>query len=152
MSAADTTTEGQPELLTRLGGEAGLRTVVATWYPRVLADPLLAPLFGEGAAHHVDHLTALLVEVFGGPTRYTDEFGGFPALLAHHRGLAIDEAQRARFVDLFLATFDEVSLPDETARREFEAYLHFGTEVAVVNSHATDDDALHPCQEIPRWP
>jgi hemoglobin len=39
-----------------------------------------------------------------------------------------------------------------TARREFAAYLQFGTEVALVNSHAVDDDDLHPCQEIPRWP
>jgi hemoglobin len=152
MSAVDATTDDAPELLHRLGGEEGIHAVVATWYPRVLADPLLVPLFGEGAAHHVDHLTALFVEVFGGPRRYTDELGGFPALLAHHRGLEITEAQRARFVELFMAAFDEVRPPDVTARREFAAYLQFGTEVALVNSHAVDDDDLHPCQEIPRWP
>jgi hemoglobin len=140
------------ELLARLGGEDAVRAIVAEWYPHVLADPRLGPLFGAGHPDHVDHLTALLVEVFGGPTRYTDELGGFPALLSHHRGLAIAEPQRARFVELFLAAYDAVHPPDDMTRRHLAEYLAFGTEVAVVNSHATSDADLHPCQEIPRWP
>ena len=140
------------ELLARLGGQDAVRAIVAEWYPHVLADPRLGPLFGAGHPDHVDHLTALLVEVFGGPTRYTDELGGFPALLSHHRGLAIAEPQRARFVELFLAAYDAVHPPDDMTRRHLAEYLAFGTEVAVVNSHATSDADLHPCQEIPRWP
>ena len=140
------------ELLDRLGGEDGIRALVAAWYPQVLADPLLVPLFGEGDPHHIDHLTALLVEVFGGQKRYTDELGGFPNLLAHHRGLEIAEPQRTRFVELFLSAYDRVHPPDDTTRRHFAEYLAFGTEVAVVNSHAESDADLHPCQEIPHWP
>lgn len=140
-------------LLDRLGGEDGIRAVVGRWYPRVLADPLLTPLFGAGHPHHVDHLTAFLVEVFGGPSRYTDELGGFPALLASHRGLAIAEDQRGRFVELLLAALDDVEpRVDASTRSEFAAYLDFGTEVAVVNSHAGDEADLHPCQVVPRWP
>jgi len=30
-------------------------------------------------------------------------------------------------------------------------YLDFGTEVAVVNSHARDDSDLHACQVVPTW-
>jgi hemoglobin len=140
------------ELLARLGGEDGIRTLVAAWYPQVLADPLLVPLFGEGDPRHVDHLTALLAEVFGGPARYSGELGGFPSLPAHHRGLRIAEPQRARFVELFLAAYDAVRPPDDMTRRHFAEYLAFGTEVAVVNSHAESDGDLHPCQEIPHWP
>ena len=140
------------DLLARLGGEDGVRALVAEWYPQVLADPLLVPLFGAGRPEHVDHLTALLVEVFGGPSRYTDELGGFPGLLSHHRGLGIAEPQRARFVELFLDAYDAVRPPDDTTRRHFAEYLAFGTEVAMVNSHAESDADLHPCQEIPRWP
>jgi hemoglobin len=139
-------------LLDAFGGEAGIRRIVETWYPLVLADPLLVPLFGAGEAHHVDHLTAFLTEVFGGPRRYTDELGGFPTLLASHRGLAIAEPQRARFVELFLSAFDGAGPRDDDLRAQFAAYLAFGTDVAVVNSHATSDDDLHPCQEVPRWP
>ena len=139
-------------LFEHAGGEDGLRRVVAYWYPTVLADPLLHPLFGAGEPTHVDHLTAFFSEVFGGPTRYTDELGGFPALLAAHRGLRISEEQRQRFVELFLRAADEVGLPaDEPFRTALTRYLNFGTEVAVVNSHAKDDSDLHECQVVPQW-
>lgn len=139
--------------LGRLGGEANLRRTVDAFYASVLADPLLQPLFGEGASHHVDHLTAFLAEVFGGPARYTEELGGFAALLEAHRGLAIGDEQRARFVELFDAAAREQGLSeDEAVLRSVHEYLVFGTEVAQVNSHARTDADLHPCQEVPRWP
>ncbi|WP_109507501.1 group II truncated hemoglobin [Nocardioides speluncae] len=134
------------------GGHAGLHKVIAHWYPTVLADPLLGPLFGEGQPTHVDHLTAFFGEVFDGPSEYTDQHGGFPALLSHHRGLAITEEQRQRFMELFLKAADEVGLPDDARfRQALREYLDFGTEVAMVNSHAQSDADLHGCQEVPRW-
>ena len=39
-----------------------------------------------------------LAEVFGGPPRYTEEHGGYPHMLAKHRGLALTEAMRRRWV------------------------------------------------------
>lgn len=139
-------------LYDHVGGTDGLHRLIATWYPTVLADPLLRPLFGDGDPGHVPHLTALFAEVFGGPTTFTDELGGFPALLAPHRGLAITEEQRRRFVDLFMAAADPAGLPaDARTRDALRGYLEFGTEVAVQNSHATGDGDLHECQEIPRW-
>ena len=139
-------------LYAHVGGEAAVHRLVATWYPTVLADPLLHPLFGDGHADHVDHLTAFLVEVFGGPDRYTAELGGFPALLVPHHGRRITEEQRQRFVALFLAAADASGFPaDARSRTALTEYLEFGTQVAVQNSHATDDAGLHPCQEVPRW-
>ena len=139
-------------LYEHVGGHDGLHRLVATWYPTVLADPLLQPLFGGGHADHVPHLTAFLAEVFGGPSRYTDELGGFPTLLAPHRGKRIREDQRQRFVDLFLQAADTAGLPaDDRTRDALRSYLRFGTLVAVHNSHATGDTDLHPCQEVPRW-
>src|SRR3954453_24184204 len=113
-------------LFEHAGGPEGLRRVVAHWYPRVLADPLLHPLFGEGQSTHVDHLTAFFAEVFGGPSRYTDELGGFPSLLAAHRGRKIDEAQRRQSIELFLDPADAVGLPDdERFRTALSRYLEF---------------------------
>jgi hemoglobin len=134
-----------------MGGESAIRELVGGWYRRVLADPVLVPLFGTGDPDHVDHLTAFLVEVFGGDTRYTNEFGGFPALLAAHRGLAIQDHQRRRFIELFLDEYDRQEVSDAATRDRFAGYLDFGTEVAVVNSHASTGAELHPCQEVPRW-
>ncbi len=143
---------GSARLYEHVGGHEGLHRLVATWYPTVLDDPLLQPLFGGGHADHVPHLTAFFAEVFGGPTRYTDELGGFPALLGPHRGRQIREDQRERFVELFLQAADTTGLPGDARTREaLREYLEFGTRVAVQNSHATSDADLHPCQEVPRW-
>jgi hemoglobin len=139
-------------LYEHVGGEDGLRRTISVWYASVLRDAVLHPLFGEGRPTHVDHLTAFFAEVFGGPTRFTEELGGFPELLAAHRGRQITEEQRRRFIELFLQAADETDLPDdEPFRRALTGYLEFGTEVAVVNSHASSEAELHPCQEVPRW-
>jgi hemoglobin len=147
MSDGDTTT-----IYEQVGGEDILRQTVDAFYGSVLKDPVLQPLFGAGAAHHVDHLTAFLAEVFGGPSRYTDELGGFGTLLTAHRGLAITDEQRARFIELFDKAVTEHAPGDDKLRTSLHDYIVFGTEVAQVNSHANGDDDLHPCQEVPRWP
>ena len=49
------------------GGEQAIHRLEAAFYASVLADPLLQPLFGEGQAHHVEHLTMFTAETFGGP-------------------------------------------------------------------------------------
>jgi truncated hemoglobin YjbI len=38
--------------------------------------------------------------VFGGPTRYTDELGGYERMLGKHHDLAITPEQRFRFASL----------------------------------------------------
>jgi hemoglobin len=142
----------QETLFEHAGGAAGLHRVIAHWYPTVLADPLLSPLFGEGSPSHVEHLTAFFAEVFGGPSEYTDKFSGFKALLSHHRALAITDEQRQRFIALFIEAADAAGMPDDAPfRQALKGYLDFGTEVAMVNSHAVTDDDLHSCQVVPRW-
>lgn len=139
-------------LYEHVGGHDGIERLVAAWYPTVLADPQLQPLFGAGHHDHVPHLTAFLAEVFGGPTDYTDRLGGFPALLAPHRDKQTRDDQRQRFVDLFMRAADVADLPNDSRTRDaLRAYLEFGTEVATQNSHAGTDDDLHACQEVPRW-
>ncbi|UZN03753.1 group II truncated hemoglobin [Cellulomonas sp. S1-8] len=152
MTASDVPTRDALTLYEHVGGEAGVRRLVESWYPTVLADPLLQQLFGAGHDDHIPHLTAFLAEVFGGPRVYTERLGGFPALLEHHSGLGIDEEQRRRFVELFLAAADRVGWPDdERTRTALVEYLEFGTEVAAQNSHARSEHDLHPCQEVPVW-
>ena len=64
--------------------------LIDAFYDRVEGDDLLSPLFPGGVhEEHRDHVAAWWCEVFGGPTRYTDELGGYENMLAKHRGLAI---------------------------------------------------------------
>jgi hemoglobin len=133
------------------GGEEALHNLEGLFYESVLSDPLLQPLFGAGQPEHVDHLTAFTAESFGGPDRFTRELG-FAHLIEVHRGLAITEEQRSRFVDLYLAALDAAGMPrDEPFRDAVRSHLEFGSKVAMQNSNATTDDELHPLREVPLW-
>jgi hemoglobin len=134
------------------GGEAGLHRFTDIFYSKVLGDPLLHPLFGEGKPEHVAHLTAFTAESFGGPNRYTKEMGGFPHLIDAHRNLKITEAQRQRFVQLYLDAADEAGLPADAAFREaLRSHVEFGSQVAMQNSNARSEAELHPLREVPLW-
>jgi hemoglobin len=88
---------------------------------------------------------------FGGPDRFTRE-PGFAHLIDVHRRLRITEAQRARFVELYLAALDETAMPADRAFREaVREHLEFGSRVAMQNSFATTDDEFHPLREVPPW-
>jgi hemoglobin len=134
------------------GGEDGLHRFIEIFYQSVLADPLLQPLFGDGRPHHVAHLTAFEAECFGGPDRFTREMGGFAGLIEAHRHLKIKEAQRQRFVELYMNAADKAELPsDEAFRQALREHVEFGSQVAMQNSHARTDDELHPLREVPLW-
>jgi hemoglobin len=140
-----------PSLFEHAGGEEALHRLEDLFDASVLRDPLLQPLFGGGKPEHVDHLTAFTAESFGGPDRFTRELG-FAHLIAVHRGLRISEAQRARFVELYLAALDAAGMPDDPAFRDaVREHVEFGSHVAMQNSHAATDDELYPLRDVPRW-
>ncbi|MDX6253578.1 MAG: hemoglobin, partial [Kribbellaceae bacterium] len=82
------------------GGAEAFRRLTEVFYDKVLEDPLLAPVFAHMSDQHREHVATWLGEVFGGPKRYTEELGGYPAMLSHHLGLALTEEQRARWAAL----------------------------------------------------
>jgi hemoglobin len=133
------------------GGRENLRSFIDIFYGSVLADDLLQPLFGDGQPDHVDHLTAFEAESFGGADDFTRQLG-FAHLIDVHRGLKITEAQRQRFVQLYLAAADKAGLPDDPPFREaLRSHVEFGSRVAMQNSHAETDEQLHPLREVPKW-
>ena len=133
------------------GGDEAIHRLEEAFYASVLADPLLQPLFGEGQAHHVEHLTMFTAETFGGPPRFSEELG-FAHLIEVHRHLGISEEQRQRFVALYMRALEQSDLPrDEPFVRAVGEHVEFGTQVAMQNSNATTDEELHPLREVPRW-
>jgi hemoglobin len=141
-----------PTLFEHAGGEEALHRFIEIFYTRVLADPLLQPLFGAGRPHHVAHLTAFDAECFGGPDRFTKEMGGFAGLIAAHRHLRINEEQRQRFIELYMAAADAAGLPADVPFRDaLREHVEFGSQVAMQNSHAETDAELHPLREVPHW-
>ena len=133
------------------GGEAALHELEEIFYSKVLADPLLKPLFGEGQPHHVEHLTWFTAESFGGPERFTQELG-FQHLVDVHRGLEISDAKRERFEALYLEALEESSLPaDDAFSDAVREHIEFGAAVAQQNSRAKTDAELNPLDAVPHW-
>jgi hemoglobin len=140
-----------PTLFEHAGGSEGIHRLEQLFYDSVLRDPVLHPLFGNGRASHVDHLTAFTSESFGGPDRFTRELS-FAHLIEVHRGRHISEEQRQRFVELSLAALDNANMPvDPGFRQAVQDHVEFGSRVAMQNSNAETDDELHPLRQVPRW-
>ncbi len=140
-----------PTLYEAAGGDEGIHRLEDIFYSSVLADPLLHPLFGQGQAKHVEHLTWFTAESFGGPDRFSRELG-FAHLIDVHRGLHITEEQRQRFVELYAAALDAAPVSeDKDFRQAVLEHVEFGTRVAMQNSNATSEEELHPLREVPRW-
>src|ERR1700712_2738728 len=130
-----------PTLFEWAGGEHAFRRMVDAFYDRVERDDLLAGFFPGGVSEqHRAHVAAWWVEVFGGPTTYTDELGGYEAMLAHHRGLGITPEQRFRFASLMSLAADDAGLPDDPEfRAALVGYVEWGTRLALHNSQPRAD-------------
>ncbi len=143
--------DGVPTLYEWAGGEAAFRRLIDAFYDRVEGDDLLSPLFPGGVPEsHRAHVTTWWVEVFGGPAGYTEEHGGYAAMLAHHRGLHITPEQRFRFASLMSLAADDAELPtDPEFRAAFVGYVEWGTRLALHNSSDADD--IVEQAPVPRW-
>ncbi|ONI67717.1 oxidoreductase [Kribbella sp. ALI-6-A] len=139
-----------PTLYEWAGGAEAFRRLTEVFYDRVLDDELLAPVFAHMSPRHREHVALWLGEVFGGPTTYTDELGGYPAMLAHHLNLGLTEQQRARWAALIAASADQAGLPDDPEfRSAFVAYVEWGTRLALANSQPGATPP--PKAPVPRW-
>jgi hemoglobin len=89
-------------------------------------------------------------EVFGGPSRYTEELGGYENMIAKHRDLEITPEQRFRFASLMSLAADDAGLPEDPEfRSAFMAYVEWGTRIALHNSQP--GAAVPPHAPVPRW-
>jgi len=139
-----------PTLYEWAGGHDALRRLTEVFYDKVLEDPVLAPVFAHMSENHREHVAIWLGEVFRGHSRYTDELGGYPAMLAHHLNLDLTEEQRARWAGLIAASADPAGLPDDPEfRSAFVAYVEWGTRIALANSQP--GAAPPPQAPVPHW-
>ena len=127
-----------PTLFEWIGGAPIIERWFSVFYAKVPSDPVLAPVFARMAPEHVQHVSAFVSEVFGGPRTYSERLGGHPHMLERHVGRKLTEAQRARWMQLLLQCADEVGIPsDPEFRSALVAYLEWGTRIAVLTSAST---------------
>jgi hemoglobin len=139
-----------PSIYEWAGGTEAFERLTETFYAQVVKDELIGPLFADMNPGHPRYVAMWLSEVFGGPSRYTDERGGYHHMLTRHLGKGITEPQRRRWVSLLMDALDDAGLPaDPEFRAAFLGYIEWGTRLAHANSQP---DADPPQQApVPRW-
>ena len=147
----DPRSSDEPTLFEWAGGFTALRRMTHIFYEKhVPEDPLLAPLFADMAPDHPERVAAWLGETFGGPERYTENYGGYDRMVSQHLGKDLKEEQRARWASLMIESADEAGLPtDPEFRAAFVSYLEWGTRIAVENSTPGAKPPQH--MPVPRW-
>ena len=139
-----------PTLSEWMGGRTQIRRVVAAFYRAASEDELLRALFRSVGPEHVEHVTLFLDEVFGGPSTYGEKHGGHVEMVRHHVGKRLSEAQRKRWIELWLQSADACGVPDDSEfRSALVGYLEWGTRLAVQNS--LRDDVPEVAARMPRW-
>jgi hemoglobin len=144
-------TDRVPSLIEWAGGPSAITLLINAFYDRVEADGLLSPFFPGGVSFaHREHVATWWTEVFGGAAVYTEQLGGYEAMLAHHRGLAITAEQRLRFATTMSQAADDAEFPaDPEFRAALIGYLEWGTRLAMANSQPDARPVEHA--PVPRW-
>jgi hemoglobin len=139
-----------PTLYDWAGGMPVLQRLTTRFYQAVAQDELLQPVFAHMGPEHPRFVAEFIAEVFGGPPRYSEGRGGHPHMIQQHLNRHLTQAQRTRWMQLLLATADEIGLPsDPEFRSAFVAYLEWGSRLAVINS--ADGAEVNPHSPMPRW-
>lgn len=128
-------TETSPTVYEQIGAE-GITRVVAAFYRRVTDDPILRPMYPEADLGPAERrLRLFLIQLFGGPTTYSDE-RGHPRLRLRHFPFTINQAARDVWVRHMLAALDECAIP-EPARDAMRVYFE-RTATAMINRYGVE--------------
>ena len=143
--------ERTPTMFEWCGGLPALTRMSRRFYEKfVPEDPMLAPLFSDMSADHPQRVAKWLGEVFGGPPRYSEEYGGYPRMISQHVGKSLTEEWRTRWVSLLLQSARETGMPnDPEFAAAFQSYIEWGSRLAVENSQTTARPPEH--MPMPHW-
>ena len=141
-----------PTLYEWAGGKENLERLTEVFYDKVLADPLLEPIFRNMSPEHTRHVAHFIGEVFQGPTLYSVGDGGSHAkMISRHLGRGLTEEQRKRWLVLLLESADEIGLAnDPEFRSALVGYLEWGSRLAVLNSNS-EENPIDDTAPMPKW-
>jgi hemoglobin len=108
-------------LYERLGGEQGIEGLIQRFYARVLADPQLAPFFGNTA---MEKLLVMQREFFGAALGGPQTYSGL-ALSWAHAGRGITSAHFNRYTQHLVATLEQIGIvPDDIREVMHRVSMH----------------------------
>jgi hemoglobin len=147
----ETLVMARPSMFEFAGGEQAFLALAAATHERCLQDPELNhPFSHTGNPMHVERLADYWAEVFGGPARYSESYGGHSGMLEIHARQGSGDDFGPRFVACFMQGADDAGLPDDP---DFRAGLRSYMEWAVqeVIAYAPKDSQVPEGLATPRW-
>src|SRR6202165_3033873 len=142
---------GRPSMFEFAGGDPAFLALAAAHHERCLQDPELNHPFSRGVnPEHVERLAAYWAEVFGGPARFSELYGGHSAMLGIHAGQGAGDDYGPRFLACFMQAADDAGLPDDPDfRAGIRSYMEWAVrEVLSYSPQGTHAPAGLP---VPRW-
>ncbi|MBS4213744.1 globin domain-containing protein [Neobacillus rhizophilus] len=121
-------------LYSEIGGQETIDRLVEAFYPRVYADPDLAPLF-EGDMEEIKRKQKMFLPQFtGGPALYSQEFGP-PAMQHRHLPFEVTPKRAKCWLRCMKEAFREIGLDQNPAGKAFYERL---TQVAGIMVNSPD--------------
>lgn len=114
-----------PSLYDRLGGEEGIKSLIISFYTRVMTDPDLGPFFRHTS---IEKLHLMQREFFamalGGPVNYT----GAPISHVHH-GRGITTHHFGRFVEHLVTTLEDLGVDQAESHQVIDRINSYANEI-----------------------
>lgn len=134
------------------GGHDGILRLAGAWHKRVLEDEVVSHAFSHGYHPlHTERLAAYWAEALGGPTTYSEQFGGETSVVRIHSGNGQHEEMDQRAIACFDKALEDVGLSDnEQLRSVLHDYFAWATTTTMTrypNSSSDVPDGLI----VPKW-
>jgi hemoglobin len=132
------------------GGQAGLLRLAEAWHARVMADEIVSHAFSHGFhPEHTERLAAYWVEALGGPTTYSDMYGGETSVVRIHSGNGPHEEMDRRAIACFDQALEDVGLTAEPLRSVLHGYFAWATTTSMTQYRSADD--VPEGLSVPKW-
>ena len=128
------------------GGLEGLRRLAMAWHRRVLADEVVSHAFSHGFhPEHIERLAAYWAEALGGPTFYSDGYGGDETTVVRmHSGNGEHTEMDRRAIACFDQALGDAGLAGEAALSQaLHDYFAWATTASMARYPRTADDVPH---------
>lgn len=134
------------------GGHDGLLRLASAWHTRVLEDEVVSHAFSHGYhPQHTERLAAYWAEALGGPTTYSDQYGGETSVVRIHSGNGPHEEMDRRAIACFDQALEDVRLGgDERLWRVLHDYFAWATTTTMARYQHSAEDVPRGLP-IPKW-
>lgn len=93
-------------------GEEKIKKMVSLFYEAIADDEVIRPMYPKDLAPAEERLYLFLIQVFGGPTTYSEK-RGHPKLRRRHFPYAIDMDGSDRWLKAMSAAVDKIEMTEE---------------------------------------